>query len=230
VETAVAEALTAEQLVVDPFITVTVVEYHSRPVSVAGAVKTPLTFQATGPVNLLEALTRAGGLTVDAGPEILVSKTDAGGSSSIRHIAVKGLIDRADPDLNLPLEGGEEIRVPEVGKVFIVGNVKKPGAYAVQRGEETSVLKILALAEGLTPYSSKQAYIYRKDEESSTKREIVIELRKIMERQQPDELLRATDILYVPDDTRRRTRMTALERVLAFGSTAGATALIYGVH
>ena len=78
-EASLAKALTAEQLVVDPFITVTIVEYHSRPVSVAGAVKTPLTFQATGPVNLLEALTRAGGLTPDAGPEILVSRRDGGG-------------------------------------------------------------------------------------------------------------------------------------------------------
>src|SRR3954453_7475100 len=50
-ETAVAEALKAEQLVVDPYVTVTMAEYHSRPISVAGSVKTPLTFQAIGTVT-----------------------------------------------------------------------------------------------------------------------------------------------------------------------------------
>src|SRR5690349_8316734 len=73
-ETSVAEALKSEQLVVDPFVTVTMAEYHSRPISVAGAVKNPTTFQAIGNVTLLEAITRAGGLSPEAGTEILVSK------------------------------------------------------------------------------------------------------------------------------------------------------------
>ena len=38
-ETAVAEALKAEQLVVDPYVTVTMAEYHSRPISVAGSLR-----------------------------------------------------------------------------------------------------------------------------------------------------------------------------------------------
>ena len=40
-------------------------------------------------------------------------------------VEVKGLIDAADPELNIMLVGGEEIRVPEIGKVFVVGMVKK---------------------------------------------------------------------------------------------------------
>src|SRR5512140_757205 len=44
VERGITEALIAEQLIVDPFVTVTMAEYTSRPISVAGAVKTPLTF------------------------------------------------------------------------------------------------------------------------------------------------------------------------------------------
>jgi len=48
-----------------------------------------------------------------------------------------------------------------------------------------------------------------------------------MERKSPDVLLIANDILYVPDNTGRRTTLTALERILSFGSTAGAGLLIY---
>ena len=227
-EASVAKALTDEELVVDPFVTITVAEYHSRPVSVAGAVKMPLTFQATGPVTLLEALTRAGGLTADAGPEILLSRNEGNSGALVRRIPVKGLIDKADPEVNVALEGGEEIRIPELGKVFIMGNVKKPGAYAVQRGEETSVLKLLALAEGLTPFAGKVAFIYRG--ENAEKKEVPLELDKIMKRKAPDQQLYATDVLYVPDATGRRVSMMALERILSFGSTAGATALIYGAR
>ena len=48
-----------------------------------------------------------------------------------------------------------------------------------------------------------------------------------MKRQTPDVALQAHDVLYVPDNTRRRAGMTVLERITLFGSTAGATALIW---
>ena len=39
------------QILVDPVVKVTVVEYHSRPIAVMGAVKKPVTFQAVGVVT-----------------------------------------------------------------------------------------------------------------------------------------------------------------------------------
>jgi polysaccharide export outer membrane protein len=228
-ESAIASALVAEQLIVDPFVTVTIAEYNSRPISVAGAVKQPLTFQASGPVTLLEAITKAGGLAPDAGPEILVSRAQSGPdgtvTSLVQRILVKGLIDAADPTLNVTLIGGEEIRVPESGRVYVIGNVKKPGAFAVQDGVESTVLKMLALSEGLMPYASKEAYIYRR-EANGSKNEILVPLNKIMERKAPDAPLLANDILYVPDNKSRRMTVGALEKVLMIGAGAG-TALIY---
>ncbi|HTT65158.1 MAG TPA: polysaccharide biosynthesis/export family protein [Bryobacteraceae bacterium] len=228
-ETAIASALVAGQLIVDPFVTVTIAEYNSRPISVAGAVRQPITFQAAGPVSLLEAITRAGGLAPEAGPEILVSReksnTDGSVTSLVQRILVKGLIDAADPALNVTLIGGEEIRVPEVGKVYVIGNVKKPGAFPVQDGMESTVLKMLALSEGLMPFASKEAYIYRR-EGNGSKNEIQIPLNKIMERKAPDMPLLANDILYVPDNKGRRMTLGALERIVMFGAGAG-TALIY---
>ncbi|HYW43256.1 MAG TPA: polysaccharide biosynthesis/export family protein [Bryobacteraceae bacterium] len=227
----VADALVEEGIIVDPFVTITVAEYSSRPISVAGAVKSPLTFQASAPVSLLEAVTRAGGLSPDAGSEILITKSQPGPdgepASLIQRVPVKALIDSADPEANLKLTGGEEVRVPEAGKVYVVGNVKKPGAFPVQDGAETSVLKVLAVAEGLAPFAGKQAYVYRR-EASGSKNEIPIELSRIMQRKAPDVPLLANDVLYIPDNHGRRIGLAALEKLLMFGSTAGATALIYG--
>jgi polysaccharide export outer membrane protein len=143
VETAIASALQEEEYYVDPFVTVTIAQYNSRPISVTGAVKMPLVFQAEGPTTLLEAISRAQGLTDDVGLEILVSHTqpgpDGGAVSLTRRIPVRGLIDKADPDLNLKLTGGEEIRVPAAAKIYVVGNVKMPNAYKVQNGSETTI-------------------------------------------------------------------------------------------
>ena len=229
-ESAIAEALRAEEILVDPIVTVTIAEYRSRPISVAGAVRNPTTFQAAGGVSLLDAITRAGGLSPEAGLEILVSRSQPGEGGKLvaltQRIPVKGLIDAANPELNIPLHGGEEIRVPEVGKIFVVGNVKKPGAYRVQDTSETTVLQMLALAEGLTPYCGKQAFIYRR-EGSGSKNEIPIELRKIMNRKSTDVPLIANDILYIPDNRGRRMSMTALEKIASFAAGTVSGVLIY---
>jgi polysaccharide export outer membrane protein len=229
-ERGIAEALDREQLLVDPYVTVTMAEYHSRPIIVDGAVGNPLTFQAEGPTTLLEAIARAHGLSENAGQEILVTQTKPGPEGkpvSLTHrISVRGLVDNADPALNLVLNGGEEIRVPEASRIYVVGNVRNPNAYKVQGGSEPpSVMGMLALSQGLTSFYGKVAYIYRSDGVGK-RSEIAVPLQKIMERKAPDVQLMADDIFYVPDRKGRRMTVSALERVLGFGTAAGTT-LIY---
>ncbi|HYM11508.1 MAG TPA: polysaccharide biosynthesis/export family protein, partial [Bryobacterales bacterium] len=228
IETVIAAALRQEQILVDPLVTVTIAEYYSRPISVSGAVKNEITFQALRPLTLLDALTRAGGLSATAGAEILVSQPAKDGQTAalVRRIPVKGLIDAADPELNILLHGGEEIRVPEMGKIFVLGNVKKPGCFPVQGASETTVLEMLAVAEGVLPFASKEAYIYRR-EASGAKNEIPIELRKMLDRKSPDVPLVANDILYIPDNRTRRASMTALERIASFGAGTLSGVLVY---
>ena len=227
-EHAVAAALMNEQLLVDPFVTVTVVEYHSRPISVVGAVKRPITFQAIGAVTLIDALTRAEGLTEDAAGEILVSRSDADGNRTLsERFLYRQLIDAADPSLNLRLTGGEEIRVPAVSKVYVMGNVKRPGAFAITDNGAMTVLKAIALCEGLSPYSGKVAYIQRTDDKTNAKAEVQVELKKIMDRKAPDVELQPKDILYIPDNTGRRLTAGVLERLAGFGSATASGVLIW---
>jgi polysaccharide export outer membrane protein len=106
-----------------------------------------------------------------------------------------------------------------------MGNVKKPGAFLVQDGSDTTIMQMLALAEGLMPYATNQAFIYRR-EAGGNKNEIPVHLDKIMKRQAPDVTLTANDILYIPDNRGKRLGVAALEKALMFGTAAGA-ALIY---
>jgi len=226
-EKAIKSALTSEQILVDPIVTVSVVEYRSRPISVVGAVRNPVTFQATGTITLLDAISQAGGLTEHAGAEILVSRRQpaAGGAptTEVQRIPVQGLFDAADASSNLRLQGGEEIRVPEAGRVYVVGNVKKPGIFFISDGSESSVLKALALSGGLDRYSSHTAYIYRPETGGTVKTEIPIELKKIMDRKSPDVSLTANDIFYIPEASGRRAAMTAIDRTILVGVSLAST-------
>jgi polysaccharide export outer membrane protein len=206
---------------VDPVVKVTVAEYHSRPISVMGAVRKPVTFQADGVVTLLDALSRAEGLTEDAGSEILVTQNDA-----VQSIPVKQLLDGADPLVNLRLTGNEEVRVPVAGKIFVLGNIRKPGAFAVRDPADKTVLKMIALSEGLMPFSQKIAYILRR-QAAGAPQEIPIELAQIMERKSPDVPLEIGDILYVPDNKTRRSTMGILDRLAGFGSATASGLVIW---
>ena len=221
-EASIAGALRTEQILVDPVVQVTVAEYHSRPIAVMGAVRKPLTFQAVGTVTLLDALARAEGLTSEAGADILLTR-EAGW---IERIPVKRLIKEADPEVNFTLHGGEEIRVPDAGKIFVVGNVKRPGALPVRDAGDNSVLKVLALSEGLLPYSAKLAYVYRRNE-SGGKEEIPIELDKILQRKAADVPLVVDDLLYIPDNKGKRAAMTALDRMAMFGASTASGLVIW---
>lgn len=228
-ETICMKALTNEQLIVNPLVTVTVVEYQSRPISVLGAVRKPVTFQAAEPVTLIEALARAEGLNADAGHEILITTKSPGKPSTgslVRRIPVKALLAGADASLNVILTGGEEVRVPDGGKIFVVGNVKRPGAFGIGGESGATILRAVAMAEGLMPYASGQAVIYRREETGSVT-EIPVELKKLMDRKAPDPILFANDVLYIPDAKGKRLGWTAVERILMFGSGA-TTTLIYG--
>ncbi|HYP15148.1 MAG TPA: SLBB domain-containing protein, partial [Bryobacteraceae bacterium] len=185
------------------------------------AVRQPQVFQAVGPVRLLDAISKAGGLTDSAGNQILV--TDS--SNNAKRIPVKGLLETGDAELNLPLTGGEEIRVLEAGKAFVVGTVKKPGAFQLGDAEQSTVLQLLAVAEGLMPFASKRAFIYRRGSDGA-REELAVELDLILRRKHPDVVVMPDDILYIPENRGRRMTISALERLSVFGS-AGATALVY---
>jgi polysaccharide export outer membrane protein len=223
-EIKIAKILKEEAILVEPVVSVTVAEYHSRPISVMGAVKRPTTFQAVGPVTLLEALGRAEGLALDAGPEIVLSAPPRpdGTRPLPRRILVRELIDEARPELNVPLEGGEEIRVPEAKKIYVAGNVKRPGAIPVRDGSPVTVLKAVSLAEGLSPFYKKTVYILRPGEDGA-KREIAVDLSRILKNVREDVPLEPDDILYVPDDAGKRTAMNIIDRAATFslGTVSG---------
>jgi polysaccharide export outer membrane protein len=230
IETAIAGELQKEGILVDPVVSVAVAEYKSRPVSVIGAVRNPITFQALPGTTLLDAVTKAQGLTDDAGADIIVTRpvTDSDGKTTqvTQRIPAKALLENTDPLYNIPLYGGEQIRVPDAPKIFVLGTVKKPGSFSVHDASDATVMKAIALSAGLDSYSGKIAYVYRAQPGTNQKLEIPIELTKIMDRKIPDVPLEPNDILYIPQNNGKKLAVGALDRILGVG-TSSVPAVIY---
>jgi polysaccharide export outer membrane protein len=226
---AVKLELEREQVLVNATVAVSVQEYRSRPVSVTGAVVHPITFQSTGRTTLLDALTRAGGMSPTAGGTIILTEHagNQGGAEKVITIATTELMNGADSKYNVILHGDDEIRIPEASKIFVTGNVRRPGMYPMPAELDTTVRKAIALSEGLASFSAKVAFIYRRSGTSQSRVEITVPLRKIMERKSDDVLLKPDDILYIPDAPGRRLTGQILSQVAGFGSAAGAGMLIY---
>ncbi|HXJ03982.1 MAG TPA: polysaccharide biosynthesis/export family protein [Candidatus Acidoferrum sp.] len=73
-EQKIAEVLEADGLVSHPEVSVTVRERKSKPITVVGAVAHPLVYQADREVTLLEVLAEAGGLSNDAGDQVIITR------------------------------------------------------------------------------------------------------------------------------------------------------------
>jgi polysaccharide biosynthesis/export protein len=217
----VAADLRTQHLLVNPVVDVAVIEYRSRDVTISGAVKTPGTIQVFGNLRLLGALSQAGGLSPEAGPEVIVEQAEG----AMQRLPVRDLFDGHHPELNIPITAGTQIRVPACDQVFIVGNVKRPGAFPFQNLQDTTVLQLLALSGGLDSYALSRAYIYRRQKGSEQKTEIEIPLRQILDRKAEDVKLAANDILYIPTNRKLKGTATFLNHVTGMGNTAVSAAI-----
>jgi len=125
------------------------------------------------------------------------------GASTVT-INLKALLESGDPSINVPVFPGDVVTVTRAGLVYVVGEVKKPGGFALKSNENISVLQALALAEGLTRTSKKsQARIIRTEAASGQQTEIAVHLGKILAGKAQDLMLRPKDILFVPNSTAR---------------------------
>ena len=220
VESEVDKALLAQKILVHPEVSVSILEYATKMVSVVGDVKVPGQFPITGPISLYEALAKAGWTTSDGGADVLLTTSP---SKPPRRINLMELQEGTDPTVNVELKGGEVVNVPDAPKVWVTGNVAHPEAVPIRTPGDATVLKVVASAQGLAPYYNKFAYIYRANK-SGGRTEITVPLFAIMHRKAPDVALASDDILLIPDDngTKRREFLQILQTMAGAGASASA--------
>jgi polysaccharide biosynthesis/export protein len=212
-----AELLQTNGLVSTPQVTVSVKEQHSQPITVIGAVKTPMVMQALRKTTLLQALSQAGGIADDAGSTVIVTRPvpdvsesadpvlDASAPSAPQTFTINlaDVLESGDSRFNIPLIGGDVVSVPRAGIIYVVGAVQKPGGFLLQNDlDHMTMLKMLSLAGGTTNTAKmKNAVILRKNLDTGKRDQVPVDLSKVMHLKTQDVQMQANDILFVPDSS-----------------------------
>jgi polysaccharide biosynthesis/export protein len=209
-----------------PQVSVEIVDYGSQPVSVMGAFNHPGVHQLQGRKTLAEVVSLADGLRQDAGPRLTISrkieygpiplltaKPDPTGKFSVADVSIKDVLDGAHPAENILISPYDVITVPPAEAVFVIGEVQKPGEIALK--DNISVLRALSSAGGFGPTPAPQnSKIVRLVPGTSERNEIPVDLRKILAGQAEDVAMRPNDILVVPPNGPKKAVARVMEAAI----------------
>jgi polysaccharide export outer membrane protein len=235
----IGQALRQAELLRHPVVNVFVEEYRSRTVTVLGAVQKPSVYPLERATTVLEAISLAGGLLPTAGRHLtLVRRAPRGAAPAalktstetparVFDLDLGKLLSGEDPALNLEVQAGDVLTVSTAPLIYVVGAVQKPGGFVLADPYASiTVLQGLALAGGLTPVAAAgRSVIVRHAANGSNRREIPVDVQKLMAGKVDDQPLEPDDILFVPESGARRGA-----RRLAEAAVQAATGvIIYGV-
>jgi polysaccharide export outer membrane protein len=212
---AIEMKLLATAILKDPHVLVTVLEYSTQGVTVLGEVKQPGVYPLQGPHVVLDLISAAGGFTSDAGEVVTITHRDEPNNPIVLKLGTKP---GGTTGSSIDIRPGDTILVSHAGIVYVLGDVGKPGGFLIQRTNNLTVLKAVALAQGTnkTAALNSAKLIHQSDGERV---EVALPLRKILANKAPDRTLADGDILFIPSSGVKTALVTA-ESILP--ATAGA--------
>lgn len=196
---AIGKHLIETQMMTDPRVTVTITEYATQEISVLGEVKNPGNYLLLGPHSLYNAISAAGGTNEKAGGDIVI--THVADPQKPETIAVDSP-SYSDRQRLTGVSAGDVIFVSRAGSVYVLGDVTRPGEFPMTGGKRITVLEAIALAQGTkTDAALTKASIIRKTGDGT--KIIPLDLKRMTERSNGDQILHAEDIIVVPHDRGR---------------------------
>jgi len=185
----------------DPQVTIFIQEYQSKRVSVLGAVRNPGPYELLGRQTLLQVISRAGGLTREAGKEIFVIRQLEDDTSESLKISIDDLFFKGDASLNIPLQPDDIINVPidKIVHIYVFGQVKKPGALEVKKSNIPTLLQAIGQAGGFSERALKSKVLIKRRERSGKEIEIKVNVKKIIKGKRKDVQLKENDVVIVPE-------------------------------
>ena len=182
--------LLADGYIVNPHVAVFIEEFRSKKTVIMGQVKNPGIYELHGETTFLEFLSKAGGLTKEAGDKAIIKRRSGqpGGDGNKIVIDLKRLIEDGDTSLDTPIMDGDNIYIGKTGLFYVTGEVKKPDAYRYEPG--STVIKSITKAGGFTDTASRgKVKILRKTEGKE----------EVIKRAKMDEPVLPDDIIIVPE-------------------------------
>jgi polysaccharide export outer membrane protein len=233
------DELKKQDILREPSVTVLIARGMTQNVSVLGAVMRPGIYPIEKPTTLVDLISLAGGLAPNVGSSLTISHhADAGGPNianasvntdkeSTRSTNLTTLMSAKDLSANLAVHAGDVVTISTAPVIFVVGAVTKPGAFTVQdQNSRMTVLQAVAMAEGTKSTASLgRTIIVRQSSNDTERREIPVDLKKLMRGKEKDEVLEANDILFVPESGLK----AGMRRMGDIGAQAAGQTLGYGL-
>jgi polysaccharide export outer membrane protein len=131
-------------------------------------------------------------------------------------INLNELLETGDMRNNIPLQAGDVVTVPHAGIVYVLGAVNRPGGFVMANDRsELTTMKVLSLAGGLTKIAKlDHAVIIRKDSQGK-QTETEVDLKKVLDQKSEDIQMRASDVLYIPDNHVKEVLLQAMQISIA---------------
>jgi polysaccharide export outer membrane protein len=146
--TRIAEQLKRGNFIVNPQVSVAVVQVRSRQVYVLGQLTRPGNYVLDDTASrLTDILTLAGGINATGADRVTIL-SENGGKPVKREIDVPAIFRDGDPSSNIQLQNNDIIFVERAPVFYIYGEIQRAGAYRLEPG--MIVMQAMSLGGGLT--------------------------------------------------------------------------------
>jgi polysaccharide export outer membrane protein len=163
---------------------------------VLGEVKNAGTFPLDKATSVLEAITLAGGFNERAAPSgAKLIRRGVDGKQDTIPLDLSGSIPK---DREFPVQDGDTVLVPKGNTFFVFGEIKRPGAY--QLDKETNILEGITIAGGFTDKAAPGRV--RVIRSTAKGQEVInIDMNDVIKRGQRDKAiaLQENDVVVVPE-------------------------------
>jgi polysaccharide export outer membrane protein len=212
----IARVLVDGHYLLTPHVSVLIEQTATQNVTIIGQVHSPGSYPIGTSRPILDVLALAGGLTEIADRKVTIERH----ASKERATFVVSNSAAAALDASVLVFPGDTVIVSKADVVYILGDVNRPGGFAmVTNDSRLSAVQVLSLAGGTPPNAvPSHARLIRKQPDGS-RIEIPLHLSAMAKGKQPDIQLQPDDIVYVPFSYARNMAVGAGSLV---GSTASA--------
>lgn len=182
-------------------VTVLVKEYNKRLAYVHGSVKRSGAYEISfgRSLTLLQAISLAGGFNQDADRENMLLVRENGGKRAAYRIAYSDIVKRGSLEKDINLKDGDILIIQESGKVYVLGNVNRPGGFVFNANEKPTLTKVISLAGGFNAIAAQRSTTIIRPLADGGTRIFRINVGAIFSGSLRDPVLQPGDIVYVPE-------------------------------
>lgn len=204
IEELISLKLAQEQYLLNAHVSVMVTGYNSKRFLVLGAVKNPGSYALKARECILDGISRAGGIDPEqASKKAMVIRTENSDTQNehkvVINIDLEDLLKRGNQISNIFLGDKDVLYVPTAEYFYIIGQVNKPGSYAIP-DREITLVEVIGMAGGFTRIASRnKTRIIRVEEGVEKIIQVKVDAITKAGKKIQDVVIQPNDVIVVPE-------------------------------